>query len=103
MEINLALTHAATVIGECTVIAGVLIPVVVQIKKLTNGTRCQLRNDMLAIYYKHKKSKTIPQFEYENFVALYDAYKALKGNSFVDKLYSDIKGWDISSEEEEDE
>lgn len=26
---------------------------------------------------------------------LYEAYKALKGNSFIDKIYSEVKEWEV--------
>ena len=50
---------------------------------------------MLRIYYRHQENRIIRQYEYENFVYLYEAYKALKGNSFIDKIYKEIQGWEI--------
>ena len=102
MDINLTVANICTVIGECGVLAGVLIPVVASIKKIKEGVKCQLRSNLLAIYYRHKDTKSIPQFEYENFMALYDAYTALKGNKFVHKLRKDIEGWEISSEDDDE-
>lgn len=72
-----------------------LVPIVVFICKLVKGMKCQLRSDMLKIYYAHEESKLIRQYEYENFVYLYEAYKALKGNSFIDKIYEEVKTWKI--------
>lgn len=46
---------------------------------------------MLRIYYRHQDSGEIRQYEYENFVYLYEAYKKLKGNSFIDKVYGEVK------------
>lgn len=77
------------------VIFGILVPAVLFISKLIAGMKCQLRNDMLRIYYRDKDTKKIRQYEFQNFVYLYDAYKALKGNSFIDKIYADIKTWEI--------
>ena len=31
------------------------------------------------------------------FVMLYEAYKALKGNSFIDKIYKEVQDWEIIS------
>ena len=76
-------------------IAGVVVPVVIWVRKIANGQKCQLRNDMLQIYYKNKECKTIHQYEYESFVLLYEAYKALKGNSFIDKIYKEVQTWEI--------
>lgn len=52
---------------------------------------------MLRIYYRHKDSEKIRQYELENFVFLYKAYKALKGNSFIDKIYNEVMSWEVIS------
>ena len=82
-----------TLVGEISA----LVPIIVWILKIANGQKCQLRHDMLQIYYKHNETKTIRQYEYENFVYLYEAYKALKGNSFIDKIYKEIQTWKVVS------
>ena len=82
-------------VGEVGVLLGVVTPVIVLVVKLINGQRCQLRSEMLQIYYHNRDNKTIRQYEYENFVMLYEAYKALKGNSFIDKIYSEIRKWEV--------
>lgn len=91
------LATITTLIAEISVLLGVIIPVIVWIKKIANGQKCQLRNDMLQIYYRHHETGTIRQYEYENFVQLYEAYKALKGNSFIDKVYNEVQTWEIVS------
>lgn len=91
------LTTIATLITEISVLFGVIIPVIVWIRKIADGQKCQLRNEMLQIYYHNKDTKTIRQYEYENFVFLYEAYKALKGNSFIDKIYEEVKKWTITT------
>lgn len=93
----MSLAYIVTLIGEIGVLLGALIPLIVWIKKIVEGQKCQLRSDMLRIYYHHHDSKTIRQYEYENFVALYEAYKALKGNSFIDKIYGEVKTWEVIS------
>lgn len=67
-----------------------LIPLTVAIINLINGVKCQLRSDMLHIYYQYKDEKKIRQYELENFIYLYKAYKALHGNSFIDKIYKEV-------------
>ena len=89
------LTTIATLIGEIGVLLGVIVPVIVSVRKISDGTRCQLRSEMLRIYYHNHDQKTIRQYEFENFVLLYDAYKALKGNSFIDKISQEVHEWDI--------
>ena len=89
------LAYIVTLISEIGILMGGIIPVVVFIHKITNGTKCQLRSEMLRIYYHNKTTESIRQYEYENFVMLYDAYHALKGNSFIDKIYSEVKSWEV--------
>lgn len=84
-------------ISEIGVLLGVIIPVMVAIRKLKDGMKCQLRSDMLTIYYHNREAKQIRQYELENFVKLYEAYKALGGNSFIDKIYEEVMGWEVIS------
>ena len=91
------LTLMITLVGEIGVLLSVITPVIVENRKISNGVKCQLRSDMLRIYYNHRDSKTIRQYEYENFIYLYEAYKALKGNSFIDRIYAEVKTWRIET------
>ena len=91
------LTTIVTLIGEIGVLLGVILPIIASIKKISEGTKCQLRSEMLRIYYHNRESGKIRQYEYENFVMLYEAYKALKGNSFIDKIYEEVRSWEIIS------
>lgn len=91
----MTLTMIVTLIGEIGVLLGVIIPVIVSVKKISNGTKCQLRSEMLRIYYKNRESQQIRQYEYENFIYLYEAYKALHGNSFIDKIYEEVRSWEV--------
>ena len=84
-----------TLISEVVGFIGVITPMVLVIRKILNGIKCHLRSDMLDIYHANRETKTIRQYDYENFVLLYEAYKALKGNSFIDKIYSEVKTWEI--------
>ena len=89
------LTTIVALIGEIGVLIGVIVPVIINIRKIKNGVKCQLRNEMLQIYYHNHEKKIIRQYEYENFVYLYEAYKSLKGNSFIDKIYKELQEWEI--------
>lgn len=82
---------------ELLALLGMMAPVWVANHKIKKGQLCQLRSDMLTIYYHNKDDKKIRQYEYENFVLMYEAYKALKGNSFIDKIYSEVKTWEVIS------
>lgn len=89
------LTAIITLASELITLAGVITPMMVKIGKVSNGTKCQLRSEMLHIYYKGAEKKVIRQYEYENFLMLYEAYKALKGNSFVDKIKAEVDEWQV--------
>lgn len=89
------LTQTVTLIGEIGVLLGVIVPVIVAVRKISDGQKSLLRSEMLQIYYRNRENGIIHQYEYENFVYLYEAYKALKGNSFIDKIYSEVKTWEI--------
>ena len=85
-----------TVMGAIEAVFGlVFIPLFVFVYNLSNGMKCQLRSEMLHIYYNHKDTKQIRQYELENFVYLYKAYKSLKGNSFIDKIYKEVMSWEV--------
>lgn len=75
----------------------IIIPLIALVIALVNGLKCLLRNEMLHIYYRHQETKTMRQYEYENFVFLYKAYKVLRGNSFIDKIYKEIQAWKVNS------
>lgn len=59
------------------------------------GERCLLRSEMLRIYYQYLDTKKIRQYEFENFIKLYQAYKALGGNSFIDEIYQEVTTWTV--------
>ena len=62
---------------------------------IRDGQKCMLRADTLAAYYKHREEKTIRQYEYENFLYEYKAYKALRGNSFIERIAREVAEWEI--------
>ena len=91
------LTAIVALVTEIGVLLGVIVPVLVAIRKLKEGMKCQLRSDMLTIYYHNREGKQIRQYELENLVKLYEAYKALGGNSFIDKIYEEVMGWEVTT------
>lgn len=64
-------------------------------KKILAGQRCQLRSAMLHTYYHHLEQKEIRQYEMENFLQMYQAYKAMHGNSFIDEIHEEVTSWKI--------
>ena len=91
-----ALNDFVTIIRSIEfILAFLIIPMFVFVWNVARGVKCQLRSDMLHIYYRHKDSGQIRQYELENFIFLYKAYKALRGNSFIDKIYKEVLTWEV--------
>ncbi len=82
---------------EIAALIAALVPVFISIRKISEGTKCQLRSEMLRIYYHHREREELRQYELENFIMLYGAYKALKGNSFIDRIYDEVIRWEVVS------
>ncbi len=68
---------------------------VLGIKEIKEGLKCLLRAEMLRVYYKNRTEDKIRQYEYENFVFCYKAYKKLKGNSFIDHIKNEVDKWEV--------
>ena len=64
---------------------------------VVDGIRCQLRSEMLRMYYNHKDEGKIRQYEAENFEHNYAAYTALGGNSFISNVHEEVSSWEIVS------
>ena len=45
--------------------------------------------------YINRETKQVRQYEFENFEISYAAYKALNGNSFIDKIYEEVHEWEV--------
>ena len=99
-----SLSKLAALCSEITVILAAVAMLVKPLRnkmlgldKLTDALKCQLRHDMLHTYYRHREGRTIRQYELENFLYLYRRYKALGGNSFIDRIKSEIDEWEVVS------
>lgn len=101
----MALATFTYIVSLCTGITAILALAVMLIKPLRNrffdftsireGQKCLLRSDMLRTYYKHLKDETIRQYEYENFMHAYAAYKAMGGNSFIEHIKNEVDSWSV--------
>lgn len=98
---NLMLTiaqYASCITTVAAVVVLLIKPIrerVLGLRSVQDGQKCLLRADMLHVYYKHRESEKIRQYEYENFTLEYKAYKALGGNSFIDHIYQEVNSWDV--------
>ena len=75
--------------------AAVLIALFRSGRRYLEGQRCLLRTVIKSTYYQYRNTKQIPEYELENFLLCYEAYKALGGNSFCDILYKEVISWDV--------
>ncbi len=57
--------------------------------------RCVLRNIITDFYYSNRSTQKMRQYEYENLHKIYDQYKAIDGNSFIDKIWGEMEKWEI--------
>ncbi len=92
------MANIASIIRDVTVILaalGSLIAVIGIMLRIIDGVKCLLRHNMMHTYYRHRETKQIRQYEMEDFEAEYKAYKALHGNSFVDKIHSEVMSWEV--------
>lgn len=73
------------------------------LEALKISARDVLREKIMAIYHKNKRARTISEYEREALEQYYKDYKALKGNSYIDKRYSRMSKWQIVYDEELDD
>lgn len=92
MEQLLHLTGAITGVAAA---GAILWGVMRRVKQIAEGAKCQLRSDMLRTYYHHSSEKRLRQYEKENFLLCYQAYRALGGNSFIQQVYEEVKDWEV--------
>jgi hypothetical protein len=59
------------------------------------AVKCLLRNDILAIYDKCSEKGLITKYQLQSVHLSYSIYKKLKGNSFIDEIMEEIKGFEI--------
>lgn len=96
--LQLLADHAGDICQIATCAALIIKPVrewIMGTKEIRDGQKCLLRSEMTRIYYRHVKDRQLHEYEFRNLVQCYDAYKALGGNSFVDRIYAEMQEWDI--------
>lgn len=64
-------------------------------KDMQEGLRCLLRSEIVRIYYRHHEERKLREYEFKNMKQCYKAYKALKGNSFIDHIHDEMEEWEI--------
>lgn len=106
----MTVTEIIAIGTEIVTLIGVVVPVFKMIKTvyktiksqtdkielINDGIRCQLRTEMMNTYYDNKANEAIREYELENFIKCYNAYKALGGNSFIDRIYEEVIEWSVT-------
>ena len=58
-----------------------------------------LREKIMAIYHKNKYNRTMTEYEHEALTQYYKDYKALDGNSYIDKRHARMDKWQVIYDE----
>lgn len=61
---------------------------------LSNSQLDMMRYNMNRIYYKYRAYKKILDCDKKAFIKLYDDYKPMGGNSWIDSLYPEVMSWE---------
>lgn len=70
---------------------------------LAESARDVLREKIMAIYHKNKKIRKLEEHEKEALVQYYKDYKAINGNSYIDKYYGRMSTWEVIPDDYEEE
>lgn len=73
------------------------------IDALVISARDVLREKIMVIYHKNKYNRTLTEYEREALNQYYVDYKALKGNSYIDKRYNRMDKWRVIYDDPYDE
>lgn len=64
-----------------------------QYEALVISAKDVIREKIMIIYHNNKENKTLSVFESEALEQYYKDYKAMNGNSYIDKYYGRMKDW----------
>lgn len=98
MSFNNLAALAANIMAVISFLAFLIRPIrdrLLGMEAIREGNRCLLRAEIVRIYYRHLSDKELREYEYKLLVASHSAYKALGGNSFIDRIVTEMKTWAI--------
>lgn len=90
--------HAGDICAVLTCAAMLIKPVrewLMGTEAIREGQRCLLRAEIVRIYYRHLADRQLREYEFKNMQQCYEAYKAMNGNSFIDRIHAEMLEWDI--------
>lgn len=67
----------------------------VDLEALVEGSKDVLREKIMALYHKNKRARQFEEHEWEALQQYYKDYKAIGGNSYIDKYYARMKSWTV--------
>lgn len=62
---------------------------------LAESAKDVLREKIMALYHKNKRSRTMEEHEKEALTQYYKDYKAIGGNSYIDKYWTRMETWSV--------
>ena len=62
---------------------------------LAESAKDVLREKIMAMYHKNKRSRTLEEHEKEALTQYYKDYKAIGGNSYIDKYWARMETWSV--------
>lgn len=74
-----------------------------QYEALAISAKDVLREKIMAVYHKNKKDRTLTCNEKEALDQYYVDYKAIKGNSYIDKYYKRMMRWTVIDDDYNEE
>lgn len=74
-----------------------------QYEALAISAKDVLREKIMQIYFKNRRDRTLTYHEREALDQYYIDYKAIKGNSYIDKYYNRMKLWQIVEDDYDEE
>lgn len=86
---------------NCETIMGSLKEISNQLKLLNASQLDMLRYNMNKLYYKYRPYKRILSADKKAFIKLYNDYKHMDGNTWIDALYAEVITWQIVEDESE--
>lgn len=67
----------------------------VDIEALADSAKDVLREKIMAMYHKNKRARELEEHEKEALTQYYKDYKAIGGNSYIDKYYGRMSTWSV--------
>ena len=64
-------------------------------KSQNEALLCITRSEITNIYYKYFEKETIPMYERENLIKMYDSYEKNGGNSYVHTIVEEMLKWEV--------